>query len=82
MFLGVAVLIIFPDEALESLRLEYNWRHLIWLEVILVASGIIAMIMLRPHYPNLRWFYPLIPLALVAITRVFIRMIGGSADDL
>jgi hypothetical protein len=82
LFLGVAILIIFPDEALESLRFEYNWRHLIWLEVFLIASIVIAMVLLQPHYPNLKWFYPLIPIALVAIARVFIRMIRGSAEDL
>jgi hypothetical protein len=78
----VAILIIFPDEALETIRLEYNWRHLLWLELILIASTTVAVVILKRYYPNLRWFYPLMPLALAAIGRLLLRMINRAADDI
>jgi hypothetical protein len=81
MFLGLAVLIIFPDEALDSIRLTFDWRHLIWLEVVLISIIIVAMIILKRFYPELRWFLPLIAIGFVAVIRGIILFINRSVDD-
>jgi len=82
MFLGFAVVIMFPDEALENVRLGFTSRNLIWLEVIFIGISLVAMIVLKRYYPNLRWFYPLIPLGFVAVIRGIIWLINRSYDDL
>jgi hypothetical protein len=81
MFLGFAFLIIFPDEALDSIRLSFDWRHLIWLEVILISIIIAAMIILKRFYPDVRWYLPLIAISFVALIRAIIWFISRSADD-
>lgn len=82
MFLGLAFVIIFPDEALENVRLGFTWRNLIWLEIIFIGIILVAMIVLKRYYPNLRWFYPLAPLGFVAAIRCIIWFIDRSDDDL
>jgi hypothetical protein len=82
MFLGLAIVIIFPDEALENVRLGFTWRNLIWLEVIFIGIILVAMIALKRDYPDLRWFFPLIPLGFVTAIRGIIWYINRSDDDL
>jgi hypothetical protein len=40
------------------------------------------MIVLKRHYPNLRWFFPLIPLGFAAAARGIIWCINRPGDDL
>jgi hypothetical protein len=82
MFLGLAIVIMFPDEALENVRLDFTWRKLIWLEVIFIGISLVAMIVLKRYYANLRWFYPLISLGFVAAIRGIIWFINRSDNDL
>jgi hypothetical protein len=81
MFLGLAIVIIFPDEFLENIRLRLTWRHLIWLEAILIGIVVGAMIVLKHYYTDLRWFYPLIPFGLVAVFRVISWLLTRSDGD-
>ena len=81
MFLGLAVLIIFPDEALDNAGLTFDWRHLIWLEVILISMIIVAMVVLKRFYPDLRWYLPLIAIGFVALIRGILWFINRSAGD-
>jgi hypothetical protein len=82
MFLGLAIVIMFPEEALENVRLGFTWGKLIWLEVVFIGISVVAMIVLKRYYPNLRWFYPLIPLGFVAAIRGIIWFIDRSDNDL
>jgi hypothetical protein len=82
MFLGFAFVIMFPGGALENVRLGFTWRNLIWLEVIFIGIILVAMIVLKRHYPNLRWFFPLIPLGFAAAARGIIWCINRPGDDL
>jgi hypothetical protein len=81
MFFGLAIVIIFPDEFLENIRLPLTWRHLIWLEAILIGIVIGAVIVLKHYYTNLRWFFPLIPFGLVAVFRVILWRFTRSDGD-
>jgi hypothetical protein len=82
MFLGLAIVIMFPDEALENVHLGFSWRNLIWLEVIFIGIILVAMIVLKRYYLNLRWFSPLIPLSFVAVIRGIIWFFNRSDDGL
>ncbi|HVU08139.1 MAG TPA: hypothetical protein VHG89_06315 [Verrucomicrobiae bacterium] len=81
MFLGLAIVIIFPDEALDNVGLILNWHNLIWLEVIFIGIVITAVIILKRFYPELHWFLPLIAIGLVAFIRGIIWFISRSAGD-
>lgn len=82
MFLGLACVIIFPDAAPENVRLGFTWRNPIWLEVIFIGILLVAVIILKRFYPDLRWFFPLIPLGFVAVIRGIIWSINRSNDIL
>lgn len=69
MFLGLACVIIFPDEMLDSLNLTFDWRHLVWLEVIFIGIIIASTIILKRHYPALRWYLPLVAIGFAALIR-------------
>jgi len=84
-FLGFAFLIIFPDEALDNIGERtgwaFDWRHVVWLETILIGLIIVAMILLKQVYPELRWFLPLIAIGFVAFIRGIVWFINRSVDD-
>lgn len=82
MFLGLALVIMFPDEALENVRLGFTWRNLIWLEVVFIGSSLVAIIVLKRYYPEMRWFFPLIPLGFAAAIRGIIWFINRPDDGL
>jgi hypothetical protein len=81
MFLGFAVLIIFPDEASDNIGWTFDWRHLIWLEAILISIVIVAMIILKRFYPDLQWYLPLIAIGFVALIRGIVWFINRSVDN-
>jgi hypothetical protein len=84
MFLGFAFLIIFPDEALDGIGERTGWafdrRDVIWFEVILIGLSIVAMILLKRFYPELRWFLPLIAIGFVTLIRGVVFFINRSVD--
>jgi hypothetical protein len=81
LFIGLAVVIIFPDELLENVGLAFTWRNLIWLEAIFISLVIVAMILLKSHYPGLRWYFPFLPLGLAIAVRVVIWFSNRSDDN-
>jgi hypothetical protein len=81
MFLGLAFVVIFPDEFLENIRLPLTWRYLIWLEAILISIVVGAVIVLKHYYTDLRWFFPLIPFGVVAVFRVILWRLTRSDGD-
>ena len=81
MFLGLAFVIIFPDEMLENIRVSLTWRSLIWLEVVFIAVIVGAVIVLKRFYPDLRWFFPLFPIGFVALLRGILWRLSCSDGD-
>jgi hypothetical protein len=81
MFLGLAFVVIFPDELLENIRLTFTWRHLIWLEGICLGIIVVAVIVLKQFYPEFRWFFPLIPVGVLALIRGILSRFRNSDED-
>ena len=85
MFVGFAILVIFPDKALDDIGERtgraFGRRHLVWFEIILIGLIIVAMIILKRFYPELRWFLPLIPIGFLALIRGIIWISNRSVDD-
>jgi len=81
MFFGLSFVVIFPDEFLENIRLPLTWRHLIWLEAILVGVIVGVMIILKHYYSDLQWFFPLFFIGLVTVFRGIVWYLSRSDGD-
>lgn len=73
---------ICPVQALESVRLSLTWRNLIWLEGLFMGGVVLAMIVLKRYYPDLHWYFPLLPLGLVAALPGLAWFINRGDDNL
>jgi hypothetical protein len=81
-FIGIGVIMFFPDLILEWIgegtgRL-FSWRHIVWLEIIAIVSIVIGMMLLMPSYPMLTWWNPIAFIGGIAI----LRTIKWLVDDM
>ena len=79
MFLGFGIVMFFPVEFLTEIGdrtgWSIGWRHVIWLEVILIGITVVAMMLLKRAYPELHWYEPLGGIGLAGLMRGVMRFI-------
>jgi len=85
MFL-VAAMFVFPDKVLEWMAdragREFGWRHIVWLEVIIVVFLIFATTLLMRFYPELTWRYPLALICIAVGIRGIIWIVIALFGDI
>ena len=52
-----------------------GWLHLIRIEAVAITLMIVAMVLLMPIYPDLKWWIPLLSVGMFALIRVFKRRV-------
>jgi len=75
MFIGLAIFIVCPEWCLNEIA-EWtgqvsSWRHLIWLEAIIIGVIVATTFLLNRVDSSMGWFEPLIAIMLVALIRIF-----------
>jgi hypothetical protein len=83
-FVGLAVVIVFPDKVLgwisDRTGREFGLWHIVWLEIIAVGLIVIAMTLLMPVCPRLNWWYPFLSIGAFVLVRgirwLVIEMLG------
>jgi uncharacterized membrane protein len=83
-FIWLGVIMFCPDLILtwinEEMNGKFGWWHVIWLEIISVATIIVGMILLKPIYPKLSWWNPMIFVGSIALLRGIMRLAKDFID--
>jgi len=84
-FLALAGVIVYPDEILDWIGARtgrhFNWKHVVLLEILTMGILATVVLLLLPAYPRLRWWVPLIFVALLGVFRNIKWMISNSFGD-
>ena len=79
LILGLAAAIVYPDKILdwiaERAGRAFDWRHIVWLEAIAIITTIVAMMLLMPIYPPLRWWAPFLFVAVFVVFRCIMWLV-------
>ena len=74
MFVFFAILIVCPVWTLNEINnlagWRFDWRHVLWLEGILISILLISTILLMRVYSEMHWFESLGPILCVGVLRV------------
>jgi Mn2+/Fe2+ NRAMP family transporter len=85
MFLIFGIVMLFPvtflTEIGERIGWQIGWRHIIWLEVIVIGLIVVAMLFLKRAYPELHWFEPIGGIFFAALIRGIVWFSNRSVDD-
>ncbi len=84
----LAAAAVYPDYVVEWIAEQFgkpaNWLHAIGAEILILGLTVLAMYWLMPLFPDLEWWFSLIPIGLLAIFRGlkrFITDLFGFGDD-
>lgn len=84
----LAIAAAYPDRLVVWIAEQFgktgNWLHVIAVEIFILGLIALAMRWLRPSYPNLAWWFPLVCIGLAAIFRGLKRFLTdqlGFGDD-
>jgi hypothetical protein len=89
MFLGFGIVMFFPVQFLteigDRIGWEIGWRHVIWLEVVIIGLMVITTMVLMRFYPEMPWFESLGGIIFAALIRGIVwlvKQVSSPDDDL